>query len=260
MSDESTPVYVIVGASGGIGTALCDRLVPAGARLILVGRDADKLAEARNKRANGHPAGHDAVDACPADARDSGQVNQCFERALEKFGRVDGAVNLAGSILIKPGHLLTDEEWHETIRQNLDSAFFVQRAAVKAMMQNNTAGSIVLMSTVAAKYGLGNHEAIAAAKAGVQGLVIAAAASNANRGIRVNGVAPGLTNTPLAAKLTANEATLKASKAMHPLGRIGEPADIAATVHWLLSPESAFVTGQVISVDGGLSTVKSKTG
>ena len=115
---------------------------------------------------------------------------------------------------------------------------------------------MVLVSSVAARLGLTNHEAIAAAKAGVSGLVLAAAASYAARGIRVNAVAPGLVRTPLTARLTQNEATLKASVAMHPLGRIGEPADIASAIEWLLNPAQGWVTGQVLSVDGGMGAVR----
>ena len=92
------------------------------------------------------------------------------------------------------------------------------------------------MSSAAARLGLANHEAIAAAKAGVHGLVLSAAASYASRGIRVNAVAPGLVRTPLTARLTANEASLKASTALHALGRIGEPDDVASAIEWLLDP------------------------
>jgi 3-oxoacyl-[acyl-carrier protein] reductase len=122
------------------------------------------------------------------------------------------------------------------------------------MMQ--AGGSIVLSSSAAARVGLANHEAIAAAKAGVIGLMLSAAASYAPRGIRVNCVAPGLVRTPLTARTTANEASLAASTGMHALGRIGEPEDVAAAIAWLLDPAQGWVTGQVIGVDGGLATVR----
>ena len=105
---------------------------------------------------------------------------------------------------------------------------------------------------------MANHEAIAAAKGGINGLVISAAASYAPRGLRVNAVAPGLVRTPLAERLTSSEATLKASTALHPLGRIGEPGDVGAVLAWLLDPATTWVTGQVISIDGGLSSVRAK--
>jgi NAD(P)-dependent dehydrogenase (short-subunit alcohol dehydrogenase family) len=119
-------------------------------------------------------------------------------------------------------------------------------------------GSVVLLSSAAARLGIANHEAIAAAKAGVLGLVLSAAASYASRAIRVNAVAPGLVRTPLTAPLTMDETALKRSTALHPLGRIGEPDEVASAIEWLLDPGQAWVTGQVIGVDGGLATVRSR--
>jgi NAD(P)-dependent dehydrogenase (short-subunit alcohol dehydrogenase family) len=121
-------------------------------------------------------------------------------------------------------------------------------------------GSIVLLASAVAQRGMINHEAIAAAKAGVVGLALSAAATYARYNIRVNCVAPGLTRTPLTAALTQNELTLKASAALHPLGRIGEPEEVASAIRWFLSPDQRWVTGQVLAVDGGLSTVQPRTG
>jgi NAD(P)-dependent dehydrogenase (short-subunit alcohol dehydrogenase family) len=117
-------------------------------------------------------------------------------------------------------------------------------------------GSIALVSSVAAQRGLSNHEAIAAAKAGLIGLAQSAAASYARQRVRVNCVAPGLVRTPLAAAITGNEASLKYSTALHPLGRIGESDDVAAALAWLLSTEASWVTGQVLGVDGGMGSVQ----
>jgi short-subunit dehydrogenase len=119
-------------------------------------------------------------------------------------------------------------------------------------------GSIVLVSSAAARIGLANHEAIAAAKAGVIGLTLSAAASYASKGIRINCVAPGLVRTPMTERLTSNEATLKASTAMHALGRIGEASDVAAAIEWFIRPEQNWVTGQVLGIDGGLGSLRSR--
>lgn len=115
----------------------------------------------------------------------------------------------------------------------------------------------MLCSSAAARIGLANHEAIAAAKAGVIGLTLAAAATYAPRNIRVNCVAPGLVDTTLTAKIMGNEAALKASIGMHALGRVGKPEHIASAIAWLLGPGNDWVTGQVWGVDGGLANVRS---
>lgn len=240
--------FVIVGATGGIGSEVCRTLAAAGANLVLAARDSARLESLAADLHARHPTG--TFTARPLDATRSADVDAVFAVA----GPIAGAANFVGSILLKPAHLTTDEEFDTTLSLNLRTAFAVTRAAVKAMM--TTGGAVVLTSSVAGQLGLTNHEAIAAAKAGVEGLVRAAAATYAPRGIRVNAVAPGLVRTPLSARITGNEASLKASTAMHPLGRVGDPADVAAAVAWLLDPRTTWVTGQVIAVDGGMGTVR----
>jgi 3-oxoacyl-[acyl-carrier protein] reductase len=240
-------VYVILGATGGIGSVLCRRLATRGARLTLAARDC--------RRVRALAAELDA-HAVPTDATCATHVDRCFEAALEHHGRIDGVVNCVGSLMLKPVHLTTDDEWAGVIASNLTSAFLTVRAAVRAMTR--TGGSVVLMSSAAARLGLVNHEAIAAAKAGVVGLALAAAASYARRGIRVNAVAPGLVRTPSTAQLTDNESALKASIDLHALGRIGEPEEVASAIEWLLDPAQSWVTGQVLGIDGGLATVRSR--
>ena len=142
---------------------------------------------------------------------------------------------------------------------NLATAFNIVRAGTRLMMRQSGGGSIVLCSSVAARRGLINHEAIAAAKAGVEGLALAAAASYAKFSVRVNCVAPGLTRTDLTRSLTQNETVAKMSAALHPLGRIGEAKEVASAICWLLDPEQAWVTGQVIGVDGGLGSVQASS-
>lgn len=252
MSDQ-LPAYVIVGATGGIGTAVCRRLAAKGARLLLAARDDAKL-NALAEELRGTNPGEYLVH--PADATKSAEVDAAFAQAIQAFGTLAGTANLVGSILIKPAHATSDDEFDQTLTLNTRTAFYVLRAAAKAMLA--TGGSIVLASSVAARIGLMNHEAIAAAKGAVSGLVLAAAATYASRNVRVNAVAPGLVDTPLAAKITGSELALKASAAMHPLGRIGKPDDVADAVAWLLDPATTWVTGQILGIDGGLSAVRSK--
>lgn len=247
MDTEKAPVYVIFGATGGIGAALSRSLRSGGAHLMLAGRSENRL----NDLAGDLGAEHFVLDATQVDA-----VAACLDRAVEKFGRVDGVANCVGSLLLKPAHLTTEAEWSSTIMVNLGSAFAVVRAASKAMMQ--TGGSIVLVSSAAARKGLANHEAIAAAKAGIIGLALSAAATYGSRGIRVNCVAPGLVLTPLTSRITGNESSLKGSIAMHALGRIGEPEEVASAIAWLMDPAQGWVTGQVLGVDGGLGSVNAR--
>lgn len=239
---------VIFGASGGIGSALARQLAAQGCELTLVARDSLRLdALAAELRA----------DFFNLDATDAAAVERCLAEVSEKQSRVDGVVNCAGSLLLKPAHLTTDVEWAAVLGINLTSAFHILRSATARMMKTG-GGSIVLMSSAAAQRGMINHEAIAAAKAGVAGLALSAAATYARYDIRVNCVAPGLTRTPLTQALTKNETSLKMSAALHPLGRIGEPDEVASAIRWFLSPEQNWVTGQVLAVDGGLSSLQSR--
>lgn len=242
MSFENTR-FVIIGAAGGIGSALARRLKRSGAQPVLVGRSAEKLTLLGAEL----DAQTQVVDASKAEE---------LEQAVAMFGPIHGIVNCAGSILLKPAHLTTEAEWQQVMQTNLTTAYATVRAGAKALWSSG--GSIVLCATAAARMGLANHEAIAAAKGGVIALTLSAAATYAARNIRVNCVAPGLVDTPLAARITSNEAAAKASAAMHPLGRIGRAEDVASGIAWLLDPENSWVTGQTLGIDGGLGTVRSR--
>ncbi len=233
---------MIIGAAGGIGSALARMLRQRGAEPILLGRSAERLAPLAQEL----EATSLVVDASKIEE---------LEKAVLSLGAIQGIVNCAGSILLKPAHLVSEAEWRQTIETNLTTAFATVRAGAKALAQG---GSIVLCATAAARTGMANHEAIAAAKGGVIGLTLSAAATYAPRNIRVNCVAPGLVDTPLAARITSNEAALKLSTGMHALGRIGKPEDVASGIAWLLDPENSWVTGQILGIDGGLGTVRAR--
>ena len=246
---ENSRVVVIFGAAGGIGSALARQLTRDGCRLVLCGRTRETIDLLSSE-----------LCATPfqLDATHSEQVDACLASTLELHGKVDGAVNCVGSILLKPAHLTSDSEWMSVLNTNLNSAFYVLRAVAKAM-RSSGGGSIVLVSSAAARRGLINHEAIAAAKAGVIGLTLSAAATYAPCQIRINCVAPGLVNTPLTNVLTKSEATLKASTAMHALGRVGDPADVASAIRFFLDPAQDWITGQILGVDGGLGSLQPRT-
>jgi NAD(P)-dependent dehydrogenase (short-subunit alcohol dehydrogenase family) len=239
----------ILGGAGGIGSALAKSVVSAGGRVFLAGRDAGKLAAVAAELG----AAHASVDAADPDS-----VDACVDRAAEALGGLTGIACCAGSLLLKPAHLTTTADWQATLATNLTTAFGCVRAAGRLLKSDG--GSVVLVSSAAARIGLANHEAIAAAKAGIIGLVLSAAATYARQQIRFNAVAPGLTRTPLTQGLVASELAEKASIGMHPLGRLGTPDDVARAIAFLLDPAQDWITGQVLGVDGGLASLKARQG
>lgn len=244
----SSPVALIAGVTGGIGSDVAHRLAAAGWRVAGYARDAAKLGALREKLPELH--------VMEADATRPEQVEAAVQSTVTQFGELDAYVHCIGSIFIKPAHLTKIEEWQRTMDINLNSAFYGLRSAVVPMQTRG--GSIVFISSVAAQSGIASHEAIAAAKGGINGLVLASAASYAPRNIRINAIAPGLVDTPLAASLLASDQARQLSGKMHPLGRVGRPANIGALIAWLLSPDADWVTGQIWSVDGGMAHLRPK--
>jgi NAD(P)-dependent dehydrogenase (short-subunit alcohol dehydrogenase family) len=243
---------VIVGATGGIGRALSRQLVEAGDQVFAIGRREDALEQWRSEFGGG---------IARADAADWDELERAYQQAVLNLTGVDGVVCLAGSVLLKPAHLTSPSDWQATIAQNLTTAFGVIRAATKSgsVAGGDQAGrglSIVLMSSAAASIGLSNHEAIAAAKGGIEGLVRSAAATYAARRIRVNAIAPGLTQTPMTERIWSNPRSAEASRSLHPLGCLGDPSQVAQAIEFLLSERASWITGQVLGVDGGLSRLK----
>lgn len=228
--------YVVVAASSGIGQSVVTGLLAKGHQVFQTSRAAGKIA-------------HDVL----LDATDFDAVDQAFVMAKEKMGTIDGVVNCAGSLLLKPAHLTSKAQFQEVIDSSLTTSFSVVRAAGKHL---NKGGSVVLISSAAALEGLPNHEAIAAAKAGIIGLALSSAATYAGQNLRVNVIAPGLVETSMTRSIVDNEMSRKASESMHALGRLGKPEDIARAVIFLLDPENSWITGQTLAVDGGLSCLR----
>jgi NAD(P)-dependent dehydrogenase (short-subunit alcohol dehydrogenase family) len=226
--------YLIIAASSAIGQSIVDQLKQQGNEVLTTAQSKDKITP-------------DFI----LDASDFNAVDTVFEQA----GVLDGVVNCAGSLLLKSAHATSFEEFQKTINTSLTTSFAVVRAAGKRMTHG---GSVVLIASAAALTGLANHEAIAAAKAGVIGLAQSAAATYATSNLRFNVVAPGMVKSPLTDALLKNQLVAKASAAMHALGRIGQPDDVAQAILFFLNPINNWITGQVLAVDGGLSAIRPK--
>jgi NAD(P)-dependent dehydrogenase (short-subunit alcohol dehydrogenase family) len=237
---------MITGASGGLGRAVGRLLQEDGWSLALVGRDQSRLEGLI-----------DEALLIEADVSTPEGAELAFDRCREEKGHPPTALaHCAGSVLILPLHRTTSEQYRNCLSANLDSAFFTLKSFVNSLMKAKKPGAAVLVSSVAARIGVTRHESIAAAKAGVEGLVRSTAASYSNRGIRVNAVAPGLMRSPATESFFVGGKAEKQIAAQYPLGNYGSVDDGAQAITWLLSNEARWVTGQILPVDGGFSAVR----
>lgn len=244
MSETDPAAAVIFGATGAVGSELARRLVASGRSVLLCGRNTETLQTLANEL--------DQPSAV-VDGHDSASIEAAFAAADKQFPGYSAVANCIGSVLLKPAHSTSDAEWQEVINTNLFSSFAIVRSAVKRLRK--TGGAIALVSSAAADVGMANHEAIAAAKAGVAGLARATAATYASKGVRCNVVAPGLVRSEMTRRIWGNPQALAISEKMHARQQIGEPSSIAGALAWLLDPQQQWVTGSVFSIDGGLANV-----
>lgn len=238
---------LVYGGTGGIGAATARLLRARGFALHLVARREDRLARLAGELDAGFTAG---------DVGDPGLFVTATEAAASG-GSLRGLVYAVGTITLKPLGRLGTEDFEADYRINALGAARAVQAALGPLKAGGGASSVVLFSTVAVRQGFAAHASVAMAKGAVEGLTLALAAELAPK-VRVNAVAPSLTRTDLAAALTGSAAMAGSIAGLHPLQRLGEPEDAAALAAFLVSDEAGWITGQVIGVDGGRSTLRTK--
>jgi len=230
---------LIINGSGAIGSSIIKELQNSDVNLIITSSSGEKVhgQDTIKWRYNG-----------------SSSVDDLYAIIKNNHDSIDSVVNCLGSIFLKPAHLTKEEDFDATIDINLKSSFFILKNTIPLMRKNG--GSILFFSSAAASIGLVNHEAIAAAKAGVEGLVKSAAATYSRSNIRINAIALGLVESNLSKNIFSNDTSLEISKKMHSLGRVGSPRNVSKFVKPLIADSSSWITGSVINIDGGLSTTK----
>ena len=244
---------VIMGGTTGLGLSAAKAFVAQGAKVVTVGRNAESCAQAQSLLGN-------AVHVLEGDATESHTADKAIQTALEKFGSFEGLYHVAGGSGRKYGdgplHELSLEGWNKTFELNLSSLMLSNQAAVKQFLAQNTAGTILNMSSVLGYSPSPRYfvtHAYAAAKSAIVGFSKSIAAYYASHNIRINVLAPALVETPMSQRASHDEVIMKFVKTKQPLdgGRNGQASDLDGAAVYFMSDYSKFTTGQVLSIDGG---------
>jgi 3-oxoacyl-[acyl-carrier protein] reductase len=244
---ENEKVAIVTGGARGIGAEIVKELLSMGMTVVAVDLKADLLAQL--PAALGNPG--DKLATAAMDVTDSEGFGKVIDDVHEKYGRLDVLVNNAGITRDNIVLMLTDDDWDLVMKVNLKSAFIGTRAAGKIMMRQRS-GSIVFMSSYSGLEGNRGQSNYAASKAGMLGLMKSAAKELAKRNVRCNAVCPGFIDTEMTAVLPQMAKDMALEQI--PMHRMGKPSDIAKAVAFLASDASTYITGQTLSVDGGMHT------
>jgi len=244
--DLSGQVAIVTGASRGLGKAIAQALAANGAQVACVARNAERLAET----VQSIQAAGGSARVCPCDVTDRQAVDQIVDSLAEQTGRIDILVNNAGITRDTLLPRMTDEEWNAVIDTNLRSAFLWCRAVSRHMMRARY-GRVINITSVSGLIGNPGQTNYSASKAGLIGLTRSLSRELAGRNITINAVAPGFIESDMTA--TLGEALVAEAKKRIPAKRLGKPGDVAAAVLFLASSGAGYVTGHVLTVDGGMT-------
>jgi gluconate 5-dehydrogenase len=246
-------VALVAGGSGGIGVRLCGAFGGVGARVAIVGRSAERLEDARRAV---EEAGSEAL-VLAADATKEDDADRTVEETVQRFGRLDVLVNAVGGGIgaaLHPAEEYPEEDWDRVMDLNLRSQFLMSKAAARAMIEGGRGGRILNISSVRGQLGIHlGYTPYVAAKSAMNGLTRQHATEWAKHGITVNAISPTFVRTPQVESLLADESFRQGLLSRIPLGRIADPDDLVGAVLFFCSEAASFVTGQVLTLDGGLT-------
>jgi NAD(P)-dependent dehydrogenase (short-subunit alcohol dehydrogenase family) len=240
-------IAIVTGGGSGIGLAIAEKFVQSGMRTIIIGRNEQKLAAAKDKLGG-------LCEPVQGDLNDLSTLPKLVQNILDKHRQIDVLVNNAGINMKKEFTEVTDEDFQKILLTNVTAVFALSREVVKSMLEKNIRGSIINISSMASQYGIPKVIAYTASKSAIEGMTRAMATELSPKGIRINCIAPGFIATDMSAKALNNDPERK-NKVLGrtPMGDLGQPFDIGEAALFLASDASKYITGVVLPVDGGNS-------